>query len=69
MKWYKVDSSALKQVSYDIRNRILFVEFRNGHVFLYSGVSNEVFQELLASSSKGAFFNKSIKPVYDLKEA
>lgn len=57
-----VESSAIASVGYS-DNRLI-VEFVVGEIYKYVGVSENLFKELLAASSKGKFFNERIKPLY-----
>jgi hypothetical protein len=56
-----IASSSLASVGYDGRHAVLEVEFRSGAVYRYFAVPNQVFQELLAATSKGAFLNRRIR--------
>jgi hypothetical protein len=59
-----VESSSLANVSYDDQRAILQVEFRDGAVYQYAGVSLQTFQDLLQASSKGAYFNRHIRGLF-----
>lgn len=43
---------------------VLHVEFSNGGLFSYAGVSNQLYNELLGAKSIGGYFGKHIKPKF-----
>ena len=59
-----VNSSVLRSVGYDTANRTLEVEFHDGTVYQYYGVSAIVYRDLLAASSMGQYFAFFIKTTY-----
>jgi hypothetical protein len=60
-----VDSSSILEVGYDPGSAELHVRFKSSpSVYVYRGVSEEVFDRLMASPSKGTFINREIKNVY-----
>ncbi len=61
MDHVSVVSSTLASVGYAPRTRTLEVRFTSGSVYRYFGVSRRVYAELLAASSKGAYFNRHIR--------
>ena len=56
-----LDSSLLTSVAFDPLRNILRVEFRNRAVYAFWGVPDTVHNSLLRASSKGAYFNRSIR--------
>jgi len=56
-----VDSTTLAAVAYDDRLANLQLDFRDGTRYTYSGVSPELFRDLLCATSKGSFFNRHIR--------
>lgn len=62
MKFQKVTSSVIDFIGYDTNT--LGVIFKNKKIWLYLGVAETVFQNLVAAESKGKFFNAEIKNVY-----
>jgi len=56
-----LDSTALTSVSFSAETNILNVEFRNGLIYEYLGVSSDLFEQLLAAPSKGAFLVRFIR--------
>ena len=59
MNRQSVSSSQITSVGHD--GTMLEVEFNNGAVYQYEGVSVETFEELINSPSIGAYFNENIK--------
>lgn len=60
-----VESSNISEVGYDPERAELQVRFKSSpRVYVYQGVSQEVFARLMASPSKGGFVNREIKNVY-----
>jgi KTSC domain len=57
----EVRSSSLARLSYDRRQAILHVEFRDGTAYQYAGVPLGTYQSLLQADSKGAYFNHCIR--------
>lgn len=63
-----VQSSSIARLGFDARREELHVQFRTSdHVYIYEGVSPDVYAELLASDSKGGFVNTHIKNVYPFR--
>jgi KTSC domain len=62
MQRQAVESSSLASVGYDGSSRTLEVEFRNGGVYQYLGVSPSLHRALMNAESRGAFLNTRIKP-------
>ena len=56
-----LDSAALTSVSFSAERNVLEVEFRNGLIYEYLGVSSSLFEQLLAAPSKGAFVARLIR--------
>ena len=59
--WVSVDSTILAAVAYDGGRAELQLDFRDGARYAYSGVSPELFRDLLCAASKGSFFNRYIR--------
>ena len=65
MRWTKVVSSHIDNVSYDRKTELLFIEFDNGSVYLYKGVPRRVYKKLLKAPSKGFYFGQEIRNEYE----
>ena len=61
MRIVAVESSTLAAVGYEAGRKLLEVEFCSRAVYHYFGVPAAVHQSLLSASSKGTFFNRSIR--------
>ncbi len=61
MEMKRLSSGNLRAAGYDDRNRVLQVEFSNGQVMEYRGVSAEMARRLLASSSAASYFRDNIE--------
>lgn len=59
-----VDSSVIASVAYVGTDAALDVEFTSGACYRYAGVPAQVVHDFLAADSKGAFFNRRIRPCY-----
>ena len=51
----------------DERNQMLEVEFSNGSVYQYTGVSREVHRRLMNAPSPGSFFDDNIAEDFSSK--
>lgn len=60
------DSSLIRSVSYDEKNRVLKVNFNLGANAQYLDVPLSTVIKLRTAESAGAFYNKEIKQKYDL---
>ena len=65
MKTFTVDSTTLRTVGYDAERQLLQIEFKNLSIYQYFDVPTAVYEELMQASSKGAYFNRSIRPRFD----
>lgn len=60
-----VDSSNIEAVGHDPHTLELHVRFvKSGETYVYYGVEEWVFQELMRADSKGIYLNANIKPHY-----
>jgi len=59
-----VDSSELCSIGYDENILTLEVEFHRGGTYQYFGVTKDVYSNLMSASSKGRYFNTTIKDAY-----
>jgi hypothetical protein len=65
MKTIAVDSTTLRTVGYDAERQLLQIEFQNRSIYQYFEVPATVYEELMQAPSKGAYFNRSIRPRFD----
>ena len=61
LKREPVESSGLVSVGYDEASETLEVEFPSGTIYQYYEVPKELYDELMAASSKGRFFNGELR--------
>ena len=60
MERKRVKSSKIRAVGYDPKSQALEVEFSDGKLLLYSGVSQEVHRQFMAAPSPTSFFEDKI---------
>lgn len=60
----QVKSSNIKSVGYDPEQTLLEVEFKNGAVYQYEDVPEDIYQDMLVAESVGKYFNTQVKGVY-----
>jgi hypothetical protein len=63
----KVSSSSIRSVGYDERNRVLEVEFSDGRINQYSGVSAEVYRRLMSAPSIVSYFRDVVEESFTAK--
>jgi lysyl-tRNA synthetase class 2 len=65
-----VESSSVKSLGYDASKQQLHVQFIDmSDAYVYDGVPQWVYKQLIESSSKGRFINRVIKPRYAFRKA
>lgn len=65
MEWINTpESSSIAAYAYSSQEMYLYVRFKNGRTYRYSGVPATVFSSFTRASSKGAFFNSQIQGQY-----
>lgn len=67
MNRINVNSSSIRSIGYDNENKTLEIEFIDGEVYQYLGVSDAIYQGLIAAPSLGRYLNMKIKNVYSFK--
>ncbi len=61
MERKRLNASTLRSAGYDTRNRVLEIEFSNGGISQYAGVSEEVYRRLMNSPSPASYFKDEIE--------
>ena len=61
MNRLSVESTTLVAVAYSSDRTLLELEFRDGTIYRFFDVPVSCFQQLLASDSKGRYFNSNIR--------
>jgi hypothetical protein len=56
----RVNSSKIRGVGYDPKAQLLEIEFSDGKLIQYRGVSAEVYRQLMAAPSPTSFFEDKI---------
>jgi hypothetical protein len=64
MERKRISSSKIRAVGYDPKNEVLEVEFNDGRVMAYSGVSPEVHRRFMNAPSPASFFEDKIAEEY-----
>ena len=60
-----VESSNLESLGYDAETSTLRIEFKNGGIYEYEGVPQELFDFFISSESVGKFFFSDIRSQFD----
>ena len=64
MERTRVSSSNIRSIGYDAQNEVLEVEFVNGGIYQYFGVPKNIYERLMAASSKARFLSTHIRDRY-----
>lgn len=59
-----VNSSNIQSVGYDPNRKVLEVEFKNGGVYQYDGVPQDMADAFVGAESLGRFLQTRIKPAF-----
>lgn len=59
-----VSSSNIDSIGYDEQNQQVYVRFINNSLYVYKGVPEHEFQNLLEAPSQGSYLNRNFKNVY-----
>lgn len=60
LKMVPVTSSNIAALGYDAAENELHIKFKSGHGYIYKGVGQKLYDELMGAESKGGFFHKHI---------
>ncbi len=63
-----VTSSNIRSVGYDENSQTLEVEFNSNDVYQYLNVPARIHVELMSAGSKGQYFIKNIKEVFEYRK-
>jgi len=66
-KTQMVNAGFFRWVEYDPGQRLLAIHFRDGSVYAYQRVPEEIFDQLVKSSTPGEFFNDAIRDKYSFE--
>ena len=64
MERKRISSSRIRAVGYDEKSQVLEIEFNDGKLLAYSGVSPEVHRRFMSAPSPVAFFEDKIDESY-----
>ena len=64
MAWRALQSGHMNGADYDPDMKMLLIQFTNGAVYQYGGVSPDVADTLFQVSSPGQYFHDKIKGIY-----
>ena len=67
MERKKVSSGTIRSIGFDERNRVLEVEFSDGKVVQYGGVSAEIHRRLVNAPSIVSYFRDNIEESFTAK--
>lgn len=67
MERKRINSSKIRAVGYDPKSQVLEVEFNDGRVLAYSGVSQEVHRRFMAAPSPVSFYEDRIAEEYSYR--
>ena len=60
-----VDSSNIEAIGYNSDGQELYIQFLSGVTYVYYGVPQHIYEEIMAAPSKGSYLNRVIKGVYE----
>ena len=64
MQRQRVNSSRVHSIGYDEKQQLLEIEFSDGHVYQYKGVSPEVHRRFMAGPNPASFYEDRIAEDY-----
>ena len=67
MERKRLNASNIRSAGYDARSRVLEIEFSNGGICQYAGVSEEVYRRLMNAPSPGSYFRDEIEESFTAK--
>ena len=65
VEMHYVDSSNIEAIGHEAGAQELHVRFLSGDTYVYHGVPEEVYDELMVAPSKGSYLNRMIKGSYE----
>ncbi len=65
MRLDTVESDAIHAIGYDADVSVLEIIFSNGSIYQYRNVPREVYEQLMASPSKGNYFQDNIRGEFE----
>lgn len=68
MRRFSVPSASLRSIGYDVKRRVLEVEFLSGKIYRYFEVPGLLLLKLLTANSIGRYFNRHIRDRFEYAE-
>ena len=68
VKMISVSSSNVHSVGYDKQSQLVYVRFHTPSLYVYEGVPESEFQNLLSASSCGTYIHQKFVGVYPYKK-
>lgn len=59
-----VSSSNIESIGYDGHNQEVYIRFLNGSLYVYKGVPQHEYQNLMEAPSHGSYLHRNYKNVY-----
>ena len=63
----KVSSTAITQITYRTKTRVLYIHMVSGEHLAYENVPQEVYEEFISAGSKGKYFNANVRNNYSFR--
>jgi hypothetical protein len=63
----KVSSGSIRSIGFDERNRLLEIEFSDGKIVQYTGVSAEIHRRLVNAPSIVSYFRDNVEESFTAK--
>jgi len=60
----QVSSSNIDSIGYNEQEQGVYIRFLNGSLYVYKGVPEHEFQNLMEAPSHGSYLNRNFKNVY-----
>ncbi len=67
MERKRISASNIRAVGFDARSRVLEIEFSDGSIVQYSGVSEEVHRRFVNAPSPGSYYRDVIEESFTAK--
>ena len=65
LHWFSTpDSSSIAAFAYEAEDMTLYVRFKHGRTYRFTGVPSSVFDDFADAESKGAYFNAQVQGRY-----
>ncbi len=65
VEMHYVDSSNIEAIGHDAGAQELHVRFLSGDTYVYHGVPQEIYDQLMVAPSKSSYLNRVVKAIYE----